>query len=266
MNITEVRVKLTSDEGERLRAFCSVTFDGEFVIRDIKVIEGTSGPFVAMPSRKLADKCRKCGCKNHLRAKFCNECGARLNEQRAGRDPEGRVKLHADVAHPIKPACREQMQNAVLEAYLAEAERAKQPGYRPALFDDATDAAQPPSADVAHPPSAVDSDVAQPPSADVAQPPSADVAQPPSAVDSEYDSLVAELRESATRRGRTAKGPAGPGKFGGGERDETPDSEAERAAADDAQSDQADVLTPVSAPAPARTPGGDDDGFGAGIV
>src|SRR5512136_1743156 len=113
MNITEVRVKLVSDEGERLRAFCSVTFDGEFVIRDIKVIDGASGPFVAMPSRKLADKCRKCGSKNHLRAKFCNECGTRLNDQRAGRDAEGRVKLHADVAHPIKPSCREQVQNAV---------------------------------------------------------------------------------------------------------------------------------------------------------
>ena len=228
MNITEVRVKLISDEGERLRAFCSVTFDGEFVIRDIKVIEGTSGPFVAMPSRKLADKCRKCGCKNHLRAKFCNECGARLNEQRAGRDPQGRVKLHADVAHPIKPACREQMQNAVLEAYRVEAERAKQPGYRPASLDDDRDDGKPDAA--------------------------------------EYSSLVAELRESATRRGGTAKEPAGPGEFSGGERDEAPDSKVERAAADDRPSDQTGVLTPVSAPVPTRTPGGDDDGFGVGIV
>ena len=61
MQITEVRVKLMPDKGERLQAFCSVTFDDAFVVRDIKIIDGANGCFVAMPSRKLTDRCSKCG-------------------------------------------------------------------------------------------------------------------------------------------------------------------------------------------------------------
>jgi stage V sporulation protein G len=129
--ITEVRIKLMDDntENERLQAFCSVTFDDAFVIRDLKIIEGTKGPFVAMPSRKLTDRCPGCGCKNHLRSRFCNQCGSKLDEDRATRDADGRVKLHADIAHPINSACREVIQGAVLKAFNAERERSKQPGY-----------------------------------------------------------------------------------------------------------------------------------------
>lgn len=136
MNITEIRVKLVGSNEERLRAFCSVTLDGAFVIRDLKVIDGSNGPFVAMPSRKLSDKCPHCGCKNHLRAKFCNECGGRLDSSRAPRDGEGRVKLHADVAHPINAAGREVIQREVIAAYERELEASRQPGYRPAQTDD----------------------------------------------------------------------------------------------------------------------------------
>jgi stage V sporulation protein G len=129
--ITEVRIKLMEDstENERLQAFCSVTFDDAFVVRDLKIIEGTKGPFVAMPSRKLTDRCPGCGCKNHLRARFCNSCGGKLDENRATRDADGRAKLHADIAHPINSACREVIQTAVLKAFTDEKERAKQPGY-----------------------------------------------------------------------------------------------------------------------------------------
>ena len=109
--------------------FCSVTFDDAFVVRDLKIIEGTKGSFVAMPSRKLTDRCTACGSKNHLRARFCNPCGHRLDENRAIRDADGRAKLHADIAHPINSACREVIQSAVLKAYQEERERAKQPGY-----------------------------------------------------------------------------------------------------------------------------------------
>lgn len=129
MVITEVRIKLMEDNNERLQAFCSVTFDDAFVIRDLKIIEGTKGSFVAMPSRKLTDRCSQCGCKNHLRARFCNSCGHRLDEDRATRDADGRAKLHADIAHPINSACREVIQNAVLDAYHEERDRAQQPGY-----------------------------------------------------------------------------------------------------------------------------------------
>ena len=129
MVITEVRIKLMEDNNERLQAFCSVTFDDMFVIRDLKIIEGGKGSFVAMPSRKLTDRCPGCGCKNHLRARFCNQCGGRLDEDRATRDSQGRAKLHADIAHPINSACREVIQGAILTAYQDERERAKQPGY-----------------------------------------------------------------------------------------------------------------------------------------
>ena len=130
MVITEVRIKLVGENNERLQAFCSLTFDDAFVIRDLKIIEGTKGLFVAMPSRKLTDRCNRCGSKNHLRARFCNQCGGRLDENRALRDADGRAKLHADIAHPINSACREVIQTAVLKAYADERERAKLPGLR----------------------------------------------------------------------------------------------------------------------------------------
>lgn len=129
MVITEVRIKLVEDNSERLQAFCSVTFDNAFVVRDLKIIEGGKGSFVAMPSRKLTDRCHHCGSKNHLRARFCNQCGGKQDDTRAVRDNEGRVKLHADIAHPINSSCREVIQNAVIKAYQEERERAKMPGY-----------------------------------------------------------------------------------------------------------------------------------------
>ena len=129
MVITEVRIKLMDENNERLQAFCSVTFDDCFVIRDLKIIEGTKGSFVAMPSRKLTDRCTGCGSKNHLRARFCNQCGTRLDENRAIRDSDGRAKLHADIAHPINSVCRESIQGSIIRAFQEERSRSKQPGY-----------------------------------------------------------------------------------------------------------------------------------------
>ena len=132
MRLTEVRVKLCAGRAGRLKAFCSLTFDNAFVIRDVKLIEGNDGIFLAMPSRKLADHCPRCGEKNHLRARFCNGCGQRLDENRYLKYQNGnglRLKLHADIAHPIHSAAREQIQNAVIKAYAEEKERAKLPGY-----------------------------------------------------------------------------------------------------------------------------------------
>ncbi len=129
MQITEVRVKLCEENNERLLAFCSVTFDHAFVVRDLKIIDGTKGMFVAMPSRKLTDRCHGCGCKNHLRARFCNQCGHKLDDGRAVRAADGRAKLHADIAHPIHAKAREHLQSEVARAYADEKERSKLPGY-----------------------------------------------------------------------------------------------------------------------------------------
>lgn len=129
MEITEVRIKLMDDPNDRLQGFCSITFDGSFVIRDLKIIQGTKGPFVAMPSRKLTDRCPRCGTKNHLRARFCNGCSAELDEDRAVKDNDGRAKLYADIAHPINSSCRDTIQRRVLDSFEKEKVLAQQVGY-----------------------------------------------------------------------------------------------------------------------------------------
>jgi len=129
MEITEVRIKLMEESSERLKAFCSITLDNCFVVRDLKIIEGSSGPFVAMPSRKMTCHCSHCGMKNHLRANHCNQCGGKIANDRFPTDSDGRAKLYADIAHPINSGCREMIQEAVIHDYQKELERAKQPDY-----------------------------------------------------------------------------------------------------------------------------------------
>ncbi len=129
MEITEVRIKLMEDVDDRLQAFCSITLDNCFVIRDLKIIDGTNGPFVAMPSRKLTSHCPQCRAKNHLRATYCSQCGTKLPEDRTVRDHEGRAKLYADIAHPVNAACREMIQLRVIAEFDKELERAEEPGY-----------------------------------------------------------------------------------------------------------------------------------------
>ncbi len=80
MNITDIRIRRVSSAG-RMKAVVSVTFDSQFVVHDIKVVEGNNGYFVAMPSRKGAD---------------------------------GEFR---DVAHPITTETRNMMQTAILDAY-----------------------------------------------------------------------------------------------------------------------------------------------------
>ncbi len=121
---------------DRLRGFCSITFDDCFVVRDLKIIEGNNGPFVAMPSRKLTGHCHKCRSKNHLRARFCNQCGNRLRNDSVSQDSTGRARLYADIAHPVNASCREMIQNRVIEEFQKEVELSKQPGYVSRYDDD----------------------------------------------------------------------------------------------------------------------------------
>ncbi|MFC1545615.1 septation regulator SpoVG [Gemmatimonadota bacterium] len=79
MKITEVRVSLCNEE--RLKAFANITFDDEFVIRGLKVIEGHNGFFVSMPSRRRSDG------------------------------------TYQDIAHPINSAMRTMLEETVLAAY-----------------------------------------------------------------------------------------------------------------------------------------------------
>lgn len=129
ITISEVRIKLEVNNKERLLAFCSITIGGCFVVRDLKLISGKNGLFVAMPSRKLADHCVVCGVKNHLRARYCQCCGNRLGENRFSTAADGHADLHRDICHPVSRECREVIQAAVVAAYREEIERAKSPGY-----------------------------------------------------------------------------------------------------------------------------------------
>lgn len=80
MQITDVRIRKVNAEG-KMKAVVSVTFDNEFVVHDIKVIEGQEGLFIAMPSRKT---------------------------------PDGEFK---DIAHPINSSTRERLQESILQEY-----------------------------------------------------------------------------------------------------------------------------------------------------
>lgn len=80
MEITDIKIRKINAEG-RMKAVVSVTFDNEFVVHDIKVIEGTDKLFVAMPSRKT---------------------------------PEGDYR---DIAHPINVSMREKLQSSIISMY-----------------------------------------------------------------------------------------------------------------------------------------------------
>ena len=138
MEITEVKLKLTESQKDRLLGFCSITIDDSFVIRDLKIIDTENGPFVAMPSKKIMEHCPTCGTKNHLRARFCNECAKYLGNSKH-KQGKGRIyrKLHADIAHPINSECRELIQKKVLEAY--KEEKAKPEDQREIMEDNQFD-------------------------------------------------------------------------------------------------------------------------------
>ena len=80
MQVTDVRVRKLTKEG-KMRAVVSVTFDNEFVVHDIKIIEGEKGLFIAMPSKKATDG------------------------------------VYRDIAHPINSESRDRLQQIILEKY-----------------------------------------------------------------------------------------------------------------------------------------------------
>ncbi len=118
MKITEVRIFPTESKDGKLKAFATMTFDDWFVVRNVKIIQGNHGLFVAMPSRKAMDNCPKCRFKNVRGSRFCNQCGAQLPTQQVTEDPgEERQGSHMDIAHPISQECRVYIQEEILRAY-----------------------------------------------------------------------------------------------------------------------------------------------------
>jgi stage V sporulation protein G len=144
MEITEVRVALREGParspgppsthvmaGERrLKAYATLTFDHCFVVRNVKIIEGKSGLFVAMPSHKPKVACTRCQYKNDFGGRYCSQCGsalARLPERAPYPAGTGRQAgemadnpAHRDIAHPITMEFRQYLQQTVLAGYEAE--------------------------------------------------------------------------------------------------------------------------------------------------
>ena len=122
MEVTEIRVFLKEGQDKKLKAYTTVTFDNAFVVRNIKVIQGPNGLFIAMPSRKMKYPCPKCGFKNEVGSKHCNGCGATIQLQREPIDSDAK-KEHRDIAHPITQEFREYLQSKILDAYHQELKR-----------------------------------------------------------------------------------------------------------------------------------------------
>lgn len=124
MEITEVKIFLKEGQDKKLKAYATLTLDNCFVVRNVKVIEGNKGMFVAMPSRKVKDPCPKCHFRNAVRSKFCNQCGAGLPQAEprmpAAGDDMAKQSEHKDIAHPITAECRDYIQKKVLESYEKE--------------------------------------------------------------------------------------------------------------------------------------------------
>ena len=122
MEITDVKVVLKEGADKKLKAYATITLDNCFVVRNVKIIQGTKGLFVAMPSRKLKDSCPKCNNKNPMRSRYCNQCGSAMPPPRT--EPQiqdkARQSEHRDIAHPITLECRTYIQKKVLEAYERE--------------------------------------------------------------------------------------------------------------------------------------------------
>ena len=124
MEITEVKVALRDHPQTRLKAYATLTFDHCFVVRNIKIIEGKSGLFVAMPSRKPKVGCAKCQFKSDVGGRFCSQCGTSLvavtPTPGAGELEASEGMAHRDIAHPITTDFRQRLQHAVFSAYEAE--------------------------------------------------------------------------------------------------------------------------------------------------
>ncbi|MDP8216350.1 MAG: septation protein SpoVG family protein [Candidatus Kaelpia imicola] len=119
MEITEVRVFPRVKGNRKLKAYVTITFDDSFVVRNIKVIDGNKGLFVAMPSRKVQKPCLRCRRSNSIAARFCNYCGVALESSRYP-DSHDRQQETKDIAHPINQEFRAYIEGKVLEAYEKE--------------------------------------------------------------------------------------------------------------------------------------------------
>ncbi len=122
MEITEIRVFIKEGQDKKLKAYTTVTFDNVFVVRNIKIIQGATGLFIAMPSRKLKSPCLKCSFKNEVGSKYCNQCGTPHSWEDKPISPTDldAKSEHRDIAHPVTQQFRDYIQVKILDAYKKE--------------------------------------------------------------------------------------------------------------------------------------------------
>lgn len=120
MEVTEIRIFITEGQDKKLKAYATVAFDYVFVVRNIKIIQGSSGMFVAMPSKKLRISCSRCHHKNEVGSKYCSQCGAQVRQVMDEEMARDAKTEHRDVAHPISQEFRDYLQSEILKAYEAE--------------------------------------------------------------------------------------------------------------------------------------------------
>lgn len=119
MQITEVNIILKDDADKRLKAYATVVFDDVFVVRNIKVIEGKQGLFIAMPSKRIKVACPNCNARNEANAKFCAFCGHPMPPA-PEKTPQQVQEEHKDIAHPLTQEFRNYLQKKVIDAYNAK--------------------------------------------------------------------------------------------------------------------------------------------------
>lgn len=122
MRVSDVQITLAneSDTNDNLLAYAVVTFDGQLMVHDVKVIDSRHGPFVVMPNQRIKVACPRCRVRNPNNNNYCGHCGREMPRPEPTPDARGNFR---DVTHPTVPWLRTHINEAVLETYYRELDR-----------------------------------------------------------------------------------------------------------------------------------------------
>jgi len=113
---------------DRVRAYLTLLIDGKFLVHDVRIVETNGGLLVAMPSKMLQVRCRACLRRNAVNASFCNWCGCRSPGGRQAAEEVAEGPMRIDLAHPLTPLVRKELESAVFNEYLKALEHGLQGG------------------------------------------------------------------------------------------------------------------------------------------